>query len=118
MGFGYLFIGYLLAFVLQMTLSALGWGAVALLVGYGVMLGGLWILTHYQQAFVWAKWALVPMLVTAIYSLLGLPGIFPFLHQSLLQIFLGNCGCRYDPHRTHFCRHFCHRSFQLRHGIF
>ena len=71
MGFGYLFIGYLLTFVLKLTLDALGWGALALLVGYAVMFWGLWLLTHYQGAFVWAKWTLVPLIVTALYDLLG-----------------------------------------------
>lgn len=71
MGFGYLFIGYLLTFVLKLTLDALGWGAVALLAGYAVMLWGLWLLTHYQSAFAWAKWTLIPLIVTACYDLLG-----------------------------------------------
>lgn len=71
MGFGYLFIGYLITFLLSLTVQALGFGGVALLVGYGVMLGGLWILWHYQSAFVWAKWLLVPLLVTALYRTLG-----------------------------------------------
>ena len=69
MGFGYLFIGYLLAFVLQATLAGLGWGAVALLLGYGVMFWGFWQLTYYQKAFVWAKWMLIPMTLTALYDL-------------------------------------------------
>lgn len=71
MGFGYLFIGYLLTFVLKLTLDALGWGALALLMGYAVMFWGLWLLTHYQSAFAWAKWTLIPLIVTALYDLLG-----------------------------------------------
>ena len=71
MGFGYLFIGYLLTFVLKLTLDALGWGALALIVGYAVMFWGLWLLTHYQGAFAWAKWTLIPLMVTALYDLLG-----------------------------------------------
>ena len=69
MGFGYLFIGYLLAFILQFTLAGLGWGSVALLLGYGVMLWGLWLLNRYHDAFVWAKWTLIPLLLTAVYDL-------------------------------------------------
>jgi hypothetical protein len=44
---------------------------VALLVGYGVMLGGLWILRYYQSAFKWAIRLLVPLFVTALYRTVG-----------------------------------------------
>ena len=88
MGFGYLLIGYLITFVLSLTLQALGFGGAALLVGYAVMLGGLWILTHYQSAFAWAKWLLIPLLFTALYRILG-----DFNELLLLDLPLfGNAG--------------------------
>ena len=68
MGFGYLFIGYLIAFVIRVTLQALGIGGLALLVGYGLMLLGLMELSRYHTAFSWAKWTLIPLLLTAVYD--------------------------------------------------
>ena len=41
MGFGYLLLGYLVTFVLYLTVQGLGFGGIALLLGYGVMLLGL-----------------------------------------------------------------------------
>ena len=54
MGFGYLFIGYLITFVLYLTVQALGLGGLALLLGYATMLLGLVELTRYQRAFSYA----------------------------------------------------------------
>ena len=71
MGFGYLFLGYLITFVLYMTLGAIQLGAVAHLVGYAVMFYALHELNRYQTAFVWAKWLQIPLLVTALYSLIA-----------------------------------------------
>ena len=69
MGFGYLLIGYLITFVLYVTVNALGFGGVALLVGYGIMFYALDILTRYQREFVYAKWVQLPLAVTALYAL-------------------------------------------------
>lgn len=69
MGFGYLFIGYLIAFVLYLTVQALGVGGLALLIGFGTMMLGLWELTHYQKVFAYAKWLCVPLLLTSAYQL-------------------------------------------------
>ena len=66
MGFGYLFLGYLVTFVLYMTVNGLGFGGLALLVGYATMLYGIWMLNHYHRAFVWARWLLLPMLALAV----------------------------------------------------
>ncbi|MBQ1962597.1 MAG: hypothetical protein II369_00595 [Clostridia bacterium] len=68
MGFGYLLIGYLITFVIHMTLQSLGLGGLALLVGYGTMLLGLVQLNRFQSAFAYAKWILPPLLVTALYD--------------------------------------------------
>ncbi len=77
MGFGYLLIGYLITFVIKATVSGLGFGGLALLVGYGVMLYGLMQLCLYHRAFVWAKWLLLPLAVTAVYDqLLSLDEMF------------------------------------------
>jgi len=66
MGFGYLFLGYLITFVLYMTVNSLGFGGLALLVGYATMLWGIWQLNRYHRAFAWAKWLLLPLLATAV----------------------------------------------------
>lgn len=68
MGFGYLFLGYLVTFVLYLTIQALGFGGFGLLIGYGLMLCGARCLYRYQRAFAYAKWALIPLLVTAVYE--------------------------------------------------
>ncbi len=70
MGFGYLLIGYLVTFVINMTIQSLGFGGVAVFVGSGLMLLGLSELTRYNRAFVWAKWLLIPILVISVYEML------------------------------------------------
>lgn len=70
MGFGYLFIGYLITFVLYLTVQALGLGGLALLLGTATMLLGLLELTRYQRAFAYAKWLCLPLMATAIYQAL------------------------------------------------
>ncbi|MBQ8311113.1 MAG: hypothetical protein IJX80_08905 [Clostridia bacterium] len=67
MGFGYLFLGYLVSFFLYMTVQALGIGSLALLVGYAMMFYGLYLLRHYHAAFASAKWMLVPLLAMGLY---------------------------------------------------
>lgn len=69
MGFGYLCIGYLIVNVLYLTVQAFGVGALALLLGYGAMMLGLWELTHYNAAFVYAKWCCVPLLCLSLYRM-------------------------------------------------
>ena len=69
MGFGYLLIGYLITFVLYITVNSLGFGGVALLLGYGVMFYALTQLTLYHRAFIYAKWVQLPLAVTALYAL-------------------------------------------------
>jgi len=71
MGFGYLLIGYLITFVLYMTVNGLGFGGLALLLGYGLMFYALGELCRYHRAFLYAKWLLVPCFPLALYDLLG-----------------------------------------------
>lgn len=92
MGFGYLLIGYLISFVIKATVSGLGFGGLALLVGYGVMLYGLMQLNLYHRAFVWSKWLLIPLMVTAVYDqILSLDEMFlwglPFVNALTSTIF-------------------------------
>ncbi len=82
MGFGYVFIGYLISFVLYLTVEALGFGGLALLLGYGAMFVGLFTLSLYQNDFALAKWSLIPLLLTAFYDLL----------LSLAEMFLWDLG--------------------------
>lgn len=88
MGFGYLFVGYLITFVLYLTVQALGLGGMTLLAGYGVMMLGLFELSRYQRAFSYAKWMCIPLMLTAVYQSLGdLSSMFswnaPFLGASV-----------------------------------
>ena len=69
MGFGYLLIGYLITFVLYMTVNGLGFGGLALLLGYAMMFMGLSELNRYHSAFFWAKWILLPAFPIALYDL-------------------------------------------------
>ena len=70
MGFGYLFIGYLITFVLYLSVQALGLGGLALLLGYATMMLGLHELTKYQREFSLAKWLCIPLMVMAVYRAL------------------------------------------------
>ena len=77
MGFGYLFLGYLVAFVLKLLASGLHLGALALLAGYGLMLCGLWRLKNYCRSFLWSVGLCGALLLTALYRLLiDLSGLF------------------------------------------
>lgn len=68
MGFGYLLIGYLISYVLSLTVSGLGFGGLALLLGYAVMLMGLRELEHFEPMFAWSKWLLIPMAAFAVFD--------------------------------------------------
>ncbi len=81
MGFGYLFIGYLVTYVLYFTVQKLGVGGLALLIGFGTMLLGLCGLTKYQRKFAFAKWLCIPLLFTSAYQLAYQLGQF-FLWES------------------------------------
>lgn len=87
MGFGYLFIGYLITFVLYLTVNALVpmMGGLALLVGFGTMMLGLWELTRYHKSFVYAKWTCVPLMAIALYRLVDDVGGLLFPDSSLLN---------------------------------
>lgn len=67
MGFGYLFIGYLMTFVIVATLEQLGIGFAGLLLGYFLMLTALRRLHLYHRSFMAAESLLVPLLVIALY---------------------------------------------------
>ena len=69
MGFGFLFLGYLVAFVLSLTLDRLGFGGAAYLFGYALMYKGLSELTRYQPNFVYGKWLTYPLLLISVYRL-------------------------------------------------
>ena len=71
MGFGYLLIGYLITFVLYMTVNGLGFGGLALLLGYGMMFYALQELCRYHRSFAYAKWILLPCFPLAGYDLFG-----------------------------------------------
>lgn len=71
MGFGYLLIGYLVTFVLYLTVNALGFGGLALLLGYALMFMGLSELSRYHRSFSYAKWILVPAFPIALYELVA-----------------------------------------------
>ena len=70
MGFGYLLIGYLVAFLLKITAEALQLGFAALLLGYVLMLFGLWRLKRFCRSFFGAELMLYPLLITVVYHAL------------------------------------------------
>ncbi len=80
MGFGYLLLGYLCAFLLYMSLGALQLGSLALILGYGLMLAGLWRLCRFESGFRYAGWLCFPLLVTSLY----------FVAEDLATLFLWN----------------------------
>lgn len=63
MGFGLLLIGYLITYVLKMTADGIDAGGFALLLGYGLMMYGLWKLNRFHPSFAFAKWLCVPLLL-------------------------------------------------------
>lgn len=71
MGFGYLFLGHLIAFLLSMTAGALGFGSLALILGYLLLLLGLIRLSKFHSSFGIAKWCLLPMLILSLYRLIS-----------------------------------------------
>lgn len=71
MGFGYLFLGYLIAFVLYLTANALRAGVLALIVGYALMLRGTSILKRYCPSFRYAEWTLWVLLLPTLYRVLS-----------------------------------------------
>lgn len=85
MGFGYLFIGYLITFVLYLTVQSFGLGGVALFLGYAMMLLGLSELTRYQRAFSWAKWTCLPLMLTAAYQALASLSVELLWNVSVLK---------------------------------
>ena len=74
MGFGYLLLGYLTAFILEITANAVGAGPLALLVGYGLMAVGIWELQAYQKMFRFAFAPLGLLLATDVYRIIGMIG--------------------------------------------
>lgn len=56
MGFGYLLLGYLVTYVAYITVSALGWGSLALLGGSLLMFAGLNGLCRFNKSFYLPRW--------------------------------------------------------------
>ena len=71
MGFGYLFLGYLMTFVLYLTANRLGVGAFALLFGYLLLLLGVLKLEKYEKRFGFAKPLLFLLLLGGVYQAIG-----------------------------------------------
>lgn len=74
MGFGYLLLGYLAAFILEITANAVGAGPLALLIGYGLMAVGIGKLQAYQRSFRFAFPPLALLLVADVYRIVGMIG--------------------------------------------
>lgn len=70
MGFGYLLIGYLVAFVLHITVGAMGVGSLALLFGFGLMWTGVHSLRLFCHSFSYAEYVIYPMLAVGVYRLI------------------------------------------------
>ncbi len=73
MGFGWLFFGYVLEYVLGMS----PYGCFVFLIGYGVMYRGLCELRRYCRAFSRAIWVLIPLMPVALFrTVAGLDSLF------------------------------------------
>ena len=70
MGFGYLLLGYLTAFLLKLTANGIGLGAAVLMLGYALMAVGLFKLRLYHSRFTAALWCLLPLSLLAVYELI------------------------------------------------
>ena len=68
MGFGYLLLGYLTAFLLKLTANGIGIGAAALVLGYALMAVGLFKLRLFHRSFTFALWSLLPLSLLAVYE--------------------------------------------------
>ncbi|MBQ7172802.1 MAG: hypothetical protein IJR88_01605 [Clostridia bacterium] len=68
MGFGWLLLGYLTAFVLYLTANQLGLASFALLLGCALMLVGVFKLEKYEKRFGLAKYFLFPLLAGGVYQ--------------------------------------------------
>lgn len=75
MGFGFLFLGYLIEYILELN----AYGALLYLPGYGLLYLGLMNLQLYCHSFRYAKWATIPLVVLAAYRTLeGVGALFSF----------------------------------------
>ena len=68
MGFGYLLIGFLIAFPIHLLASTANVGSVVLLLGYGLMFCGLTLLNRYHSTFALSRWVAA---LTAVPALFG-----------------------------------------------
>ena len=78
MGFGYLLLGYLAAFLLEITANAapIHAGPLALLVGYALMAVGIGKLIAYQKSFRYVFFPLGLLLLTDVYRIIAMIGIW------------------------------------------
>ena len=76
MGFGYLLLGYLTAFLLELTLNAdpINAGPLALVVGYGLMAVGIAKLTAYEKNFRLSFAPLGLLFLANVYAIVGMVG--------------------------------------------
>ena len=56
MGFGYLLLGYVIAYLISITAGSIGVGSLALLIGSALMFWGIHNLCRFNTSFVFAKW--------------------------------------------------------------
>ncbi len=84
MGFGILLIGYLITFVIWLTVQAINVGSVALLLGYALMFYALSMLNRYHDAFALARWIAAIQLLPALwFSVVDASSLFGFVLPPL-----------------------------------
>ena len=69
MGFGILLVGYLVTFVIWLTVQAINVGSLALLFGYGLMFYALSMLNRYHGAFAFSRWVAAIQLIPSLWFL-------------------------------------------------
>ena len=69
MGFGYLLLGYLVTYVISITASSLGFGAVAFIIGAALMFWAFCSLCNFNTSFDPARWLTLPIFILGVFYL-------------------------------------------------
>ena len=90
MGFGWLLLGYIVSFVLNTVAKQLNAGFAAQMIGYLLMLRGLWELRKYRREFRFPLWGVLLLFPETVYNALRELGEtflwrIPFVNDTVTQ---------------------------------